>query len=84
MKITPKRKLVLEAARNVQLWAVTASFKSSRAFNYCIDFESGNFNAQVDALIMAGYLTVGSRTDGHWGPRYVHITEAGQKAFKNA
>jgi hypothetical protein len=83
VKLTAKQMKVLEAARNQQCLAGKASFRSKRDFNVTIDFEAGYFNAQFDRLEELGLVALGRHLDGVWGPRYVNITEAGQKAFKN-
>lgn len=81
-KLTVKQKLVLEAARNRQCFAVRATWRSKRLYNFVIDFEVGNFNNQVDALVLRGLIEVGKPADGQWSPRYVNITAAGQRALK--
>lgn len=82
-KLTTKQRLVLEAARNSKCLAVKTGFRARRAYNIVIDFEAGNFNAQFDRLIELGLIELGQRTDGIWGPRFVNITAAGQKALKS-
>jgi len=81
-KLTTKQRLVLEAARNQKCFATRATWRSKRLYNFVIDFEAGNFNNQVDALVLRGLIEVGKHVDGQWGPRFVNITAAGQLALK--
>lgn len=83
MKITPKRLILMRAAQNSHALAGRAGVKSKRAYVITVDYEAGNFNAQFDDLEKAGYLAIGVRTDGMWGPCHVRITAKGQEALKN-
>lgn len=81
-KFTAKQRLVLEAARNNKCLAAKASVRSKRVYNVVIDFEAGYFNDQYDRLEDLGYVVLGAYCDGTWGPRFVHVTAAGQAALK--
>lgn len=84
MKMTPKRLILLRASQTGNARAARTDMKrSKRLYNFYVDFEAGNFNAQADDLENAGLIMVGKAMDGQSGPRHVYITAKGQEVLKN-